>query len=109
MADTAALVDAYTDDCGIIYKPPLPDVVLTTCASIFCAIKRGINALMPCTTPQTLTLKPQIHSFMPVSHAVIASRGPTPALLNNKCTAPKCSKLFSASASTDSNFVTSVT
>ena len=58
--------------------------------------------------PKTFTLKVHRQSFGVVSHT-LAAGGPTPALLHRMCTAPYSSNAASASASTDSMLVTSVT
>src|SRR4051794_23611841 len=55
MVVTAAFVVAYTALLMSGVKPPLPDVVLTTWHSSPLASSVGTNALMPLTTPITLT------------------------------------------------------
>ncbi len=63
MVVTAALVVVYTALLMSGVKPPLPDVVLTTCPSSPRANIVGTKALIPFTTPITLTSSDQRQSF----------------------------------------------
>ena len=65
---TAALVVAYTALLISGVNPPLLDVVFTTWPSSPCASIVGTNALMPLTTPITLTSRDQRQSLTWCSH-----------------------------------------
>ena len=90
-------------------NPPLPDVVFTTWPSVSWASMVGTKALIPLTTPMTLTSSDQRQSFTWCSQKWPSEPEPMPALLHTTCTAPYASRVASRSASTDSRDVTSVT
>src|ERR1700722_13450823 len=109
MVVTAALVVAYTVLLIRGVNPPLPDVVFTTCPSSSWASMCGTNALMPFTTPITLTSRDHRQSLTWCSQIWPSDPDPIPALLQTMWTAPYSARAASRSASTDSREVTSVT
>src|SRR6478736_4219967 len=109
MVVTAALVVAYTALLISGVNPPLPDVVFTTWQSSPLASSVGTNALMPLTTPITLTSSDHRQSLTWCSQICPSEPDPIPALLHTRCTAPNASSVASRKASTDSSDVTSVT
>lgn len=84
---------------------PNPEHVFTTWHSISCSIIFGTKLRMPLMTPHRFTLRTHCQSF---SVAVVKKhRVLTPALLNNRCTAPNPLKVLFARVSICITFDTS--
>src|SRR5687768_11380881 len=95
-ATTACLVTLYAPEPGGEMRPDT-DAVLTMCPSS-CAMRCGVKARTPCTTPHRLT--PRIHCQSAALFSHTAPSGDTPALLHTTCTPPSRVSVWSRKIST---------